>query len=291
MVEEPRNQKIESNSSREGPSASGLQDDTFRPFGPPQLRSTTIATVAYASGNNPEWEASIQRCKSGISIYMNRTEPIGEDKLKQLHEDIRKYRQLGSGSGGRKAQSRNDEAIVVGCTIDMQSGDTILMPPAAACQNQQPNLITLSDDINRLGVSMGIAFASAMRRDNCVVMSFLEVSPPQSVVPLLRFAQERSLPIICVAMTPIPRPPKKKELPPVIRVDANDVIAIYRVAYESIAKARRGAGPTWIECVRSRRGTTNASGPRSTATTHKEPSALERLEQYMKKRNLWPMRS
>ena len=35
---------------------------------------------------------------------------------------------------------------------------------------------------------------------------------------------------------------------PVITVDANDVVAIYRVAQESIARARDG-GPTLIACV------------------------------------------
>lgn len=36
---------------------------------------------------------------------------------------------------------------------------------------------------------------------------------------------------------------------PVIPVDGNDVVAVYRVATESIAHARRGNGPTLIECV------------------------------------------
>ena len=36
---------------------------------------------------------------------------------------------------------------------------------------------------------------------------------------------------------------------PAIAADANDVVALYRVACESIAHARRGNGPTLIECV------------------------------------------
>jgi TPP-dependent pyruvate/acetoin dehydrogenase alpha subunit len=35
---------------------------------------------------------------------------------------------------------------------------------------------------------------------------------------------------------------------PVITVDGNDVVAVYRVATEAIAHARRGNGPTLIEC-------------------------------------------
>lgn len=36
---------------------------------------------------------------------------------------------------------------------------------------------------------------------------------------------------------------------PSITVDANDVVAVYRVACESIARARQGRGPSLIECV------------------------------------------
>ena len=41
---------------------------------------------------------------------------------------------------------------------------------------------------------------------------------------------------------------KLAELFPVITVDAHDIVAIYRVAQESIARARDG-GPTLIVCV------------------------------------------
>lgn len=36
---------------------------------------------------------------------------------------------------------------------------------------------------------------------------------------------------------------------PLITVDGNDVVAVYRVASESIARARQGRGPTLIECL------------------------------------------
>src|SRR6185437_10067912 len=36
---------------------------------------------------------------------------------------------------------------------------------------------------------------------------------------------------------------------PVIRVDASDTVAAYRVAYESISRARGGGGPTILECA------------------------------------------
>jgi pyruvate dehydrogenase E1 component alpha subunit len=39
---------------------------------------------------------------------------------------------------------------------------------------------------------------------------------------------------------------------PVIAVDGNDVVAVYRVATEAIVHARKGNGPTLIECIAER---------------------------------------
>ncbi|HZZ39544.1 MAG TPA: thiamine pyrophosphate-dependent enzyme [Acidobacteriaceae bacterium] len=44
--------------------------------------------------------------------------------------------------------------------------------------------------------------------------------------------------------------PQKIGAMPAIPVDAEDVIAIYRVAHESMARAREGSGPTRIQCMR-----------------------------------------
>jgi TPP-dependent pyruvate/acetoin dehydrogenase alpha subunit len=46
-----------------------------------------------------------------------------------------------------------------------------------------------------------------------------------------------------------PAPLKKKGYAfPSISVDGNDVVAVFRVASEAIAHARKGHGPTLIEC-------------------------------------------
>lgn len=46
----------------------------------------------------------------------------------------------------------------------------------------------------------------------------------------------------------------KKKSPPLIAVDGNDVVAVYRVASEAIAHARKGNGPTLIDCRLSNSG-------------------------------------
>lgn len=81
--------------------------------------------------------------------------------------------------------------------------------------------------------------------------------------PVLRdahqLADEAKLPVLFVedwrkmngAATKASAPlPQKIGAMPAIPVDAEDVIAIYRVAHESMARAREGSGPTRIQCVR-----------------------------------------
>ncbi len=57
---------------------------------------------------------------------------------------------------------------------------------------------------------------------------------------------------------------------PGISVDGNDVVAVYRVAEESVRRAREGHGPTLIDCK---------------VDPARDPLAF--MEDYLKKRNMW----
>jgi TPP-dependent pyruvate/acetoin dehydrogenase alpha subunit len=89
--------------------------------------------------------------------------------------------------------------------------------------------------------------------------------PPSLWQTSLAFAAKHELPILFVVLPP-PRinrsniPTRSHKLSPIIAtalrntipgmiVDANDPVALYRVAQESIARARDGGGPALIECV------------------------------------------
>ncbi len=61
-------------------------------------------------------------------------------------------------------------------------------------------------------------------------------------------AAKQSLPILYILEGGTP-PAEICHGIPVISVDASDAVAAYRVAYESITRAREGYGPTIIECV------------------------------------------
>jgi TPP-dependent pyruvate/acetoin dehydrogenase alpha subunit len=46
---------------------------------------------------------------------------------------------------------------------------------------------------------------------------------------------------------------------PGVRVDGNDVLAVYRVCKEAVDRARKGEGPTLIETVTYRMGSHSSS--------------------------------
>jgi TPP-dependent pyruvate/acetoin dehydrogenase alpha subunit len=67
---------------------------------------------------------------------------------------------------------------------------------------------------------------------------------------------------------------------PIIPVDCNDAVAVYRVACEAIAHARRGSGPTLIDCLSLRQ-----PGER-----RKDSDCVARMEHYLAAKGLRPER-
>lgn len=80
---------------------------------------------------------------------------------------------------------------------------------------------------------------------------------------------------------------------PGVQVDGNDVFAVYRATSEALARARAGAGPTFIEAVTYRIGdhTTadDATRYRSQAVVEewKKKDPIDRLIRYMISQGLW----
>lgn len=79
---------------------------------------------------------------------------------------------------------------------------------------------------------------------------------------------------------------------PTFTVDGNDVVAVYRVAHEAIARARRGRGPTMIECMPYRLN----DGAKTSAANRAAPRRLEpqtdedpivNMEQYLARKGLF----
>lgn len=77
-----------------------------------------------------------------------------------------------------------------------------------------------------------------------------------------------------------------------VQVDGNDVFAVYKATKEALEKAKRGEGPTLIECFTYRLSDHTTADD---ATRYRDPAEVEawkmkdpvrRLELYMQKRNL-----
>ena len=145
-----------------------------------------------------------------------------------------------------------------------------------------------------LGAAAALKAASARTRrdaapgaaapDGCVVVLYLLPGemPKQAWQSALTFAARQDLPVVFVLLPTIGKASKapsrgdvsvlaQKYGVPGIAVDADDAVAIYRVAQESIGHARIGGGPALMECVPF-----VVQG----ATT-KAVDSLESLEQYM----------
>ncbi len=134
----------------------------------------------------------------------------------------------------------------------------------------------------------GLALAHRLEKKRTVVMALCarEAPGPDGWHEAMKFAGIHKLPIIYVKSAcaleygPANRNPALEELSfmardcgfPAIIVDGNDAVAVWRVAQESIHRARNGAGPTLIEC--------ETHAPYAT-------DPLAQMEQYLRKRGVW----
>ena len=213
---------------------------------------------------------------------------IAREKLLQIYTTMVKCRileeRLGmfaqrDASGSGKAAAR--EATLVGATVDLGRGDAIvpdrwqILAGLANGTVPQRTLKLLSNGAGSrrsVKVPAELPFEVAIRaaqirkqkRSRKIVVALADVE--QASAPAWRkalaLAVRQKLPIVCVLQGRGPatvageateagaeaRPRVAVKGLPAIVVDGDDAIAVYRVAYEAIARARRGLGPTLIEC-------------------------------------------
>jgi TPP-dependent pyruvate/acetoin dehydrogenase alpha subunit len=159
------------------------------------------------------------------------------------------------------ASSWGREAAVVGLTIDLLPEDTVspqpgdiipffisglplgdllrsLCRPTSAAPSVADQLKTVSKAAMHNKRSNNNKIAVAISNESASSGPWQEA---------LAFAGLHDLPVIFLSWKHTPSKASRHRLP-VIAVDGNDVVAVYRVACESIAHARRGSGPTLIEC-------------------------------------------
>lgn len=137
------------------------------------------------------------------------------------------------------------------------------------------------------GVAVGLAVACKRAQSLAVIIAFAPAKATRTTAwtEAIKFAGAYRLPVIFVLDSGDFRSARKHNGPdlsqwpcPTIAVDSKDVIAVYRVTKEAVSAARRGHGPTLVECVDfvapGRRGTDSRD-------------ALASFRGYLKRHEAW----
>jgi hypothetical protein len=223
---------------------------------------------------------------------------ISNEKFRNLYLAMARLRHEAQGFSHDFRQPRRrlalDEAGVVGCTVDLSPEDTVMrladqsrqVSTSHLLQNTNAsarNIIFLQSSAS-LALATGAAFLQATQGKGRIVLAFAKPKQMAGSRETLRFAYQNQLPVIYVQLDASQNgsktgKPRTSSTIPSIPVDRADVVAVYRVASEAIDKARRGAGPTIIECMDYRLAGVNKR------SQSRDP--LIYMEALLRKKNLW----
>jgi|SRR5947209_8450058 len=198
---------------------------------------------------------------------------LNPDRLKHLYSTMLQCRLLSHGLPGLNTCPTGEEAVLVGCGVNLKRGDYVVSShPAAAFARGVPLELVIArsyaahDERNSpLGVGIGLALAYQKQSRPLITLAYANGGPWQESV---HYAAKNKLPVVFV----VSEPGSGKNSIPSIEVDANDVVAIYRVSQEAIRRAREAHGPTLIVA-------------HIAAGSADDP--LEFMEQYLRTRRLW----
>jgi pyruvate dehydrogenase E1 component alpha subunit len=221
-----------------------------------------------------ELSAATLAGKPGFSIISN-------EKLLQLYAAMVKCRALEERvlilyprsklTGKRGANSQ--EAVAVGVALDLLPEDTVAASPGDLIVNYiqgEPldklfarlySRATRPSPATQLKLAAVAAQANKAAKNGKISVAFSGNSSGFSPAAL-KAASAQQLPILFVRQSRLPaEPPRGKSQTgaaeiaaaacgiPVIPVDGSDVVAVYRVSTEAITHARKGNGPTLIDCI------------------------------------------
>jgi len=226
-------------------------------------------------------------------------------QLRALHALMQQCRTL---ERKHKPTSTAREALLAATSIHLQPGDLISAAPndatpsrlAPAAKNTKrtstfdpPTTKPASRLLQAAAAARGLQAASAAR-DTSLLLAFAQANAPEpDWEAALTWAQQAELPLLlaCADATggKPARTTRTSEPPlnwatisrlshrtklPVISVDGEDAVAIYRVMQESVLRTRMGGGPAVIWAVMN------------TATAKPSLQPIARLRQYMATRKI-----
>ena len=173
------------------------------------------------------------------------------------------------------------------------------------------NFVSIASTIAaHLPVAVGIAMAIKLRKENKVVMAWHGegATSEGDFHAAYNFAGVYKSPVVFVCENngwAISLPSWKQTASPTfaekataygfegVRVDGNDVLAVYAAARKAVEKARRGGGPTMVECLTYRMGPHSTSDDPNRYRTKEEiedwrkKDPIERFRSYLEARGYW----
>jgi len=235
---------------------------------------------------------------------------ISDEKLFQLYATMLQCRMIAERARVLLEQNSllsdsdaavGQEAVAVGAALDLLAKDTVAFSQNDAVVNfikGTPLEMIFRTLLERAGqpkldaqlsLAVGAALNNKKKKNGRIAVAFCDDDPASRGVlhDAMRVAGDQQLPVLFVCQNSFLAKPPHHELQtgieeialqaeacgfPAIAVDGNDVVAVYRVATESMAHARKGNGPTLIECKISR------------AKTH---DPIRKMERYLKRKGLF----
>ena len=230
--------------------------------------------------------------------------PLPQDVLQELYGTMLKARMV-----ARRLRMANaiGEAIISGSLHNAVQPDVVVSAEAnpvldiltgaelasfVGKQNEGPSVreanVVVAEPGSFAGVAAGLAIASLRTGADAVVLAFAagKATRGAAFAEATDYAAKNRLPIIFLADWTAARASSRnhdgRELShwplPTIAVDGRDVIAVYRVTKEAIGAARRGHGPTLVDCV-------NFLAPGGRGRDERDPLAAYRG--YLQRHNAW----
>jgi len=151
------------------------------------------------------------------------------------------------------------------------------------------NHLTMSSCVSsQLPQATGVAWASKLRGDKGVALGYMGDGGTSTgdfhmalnfaavfKAPAVFVCQNNqwaiSTPLHCQTVSPTLAVKGLAYGMPSVRVDGNDILAVYKTVKEAVDRARRGEGPTFIECLTYRLGAHSSSDDPTRYRDPKEP--------------------
>ncbi len=215
--------------------------------------------------------------------------PLPHQVLSELYSRMVQARALAKKN--RTAQKAS-EAVLAATLQNVEPEDQLVSAgphpvlASLACTYPDHQLVVAGPE-TAASLATGLALAAKNSHNSGLVVALLPSRHTRGAMwqQATDFAAEHRLPIVFVADGTEGRPSRNhdgRELShwpfPTIAVDGRDVIAVYRVAKEAISAARRGHGPTLVDCV-------NFVAPGRRGRDDRDPIASFRG--YLKRHGAW----